>query len=159
VCSWGNCEAVRFRICSFKDLSPHIQVYPTLSPFPILRYQHAMSPEPHSWMSSSLVSVQFWTVLARCRSRFRPTDESSIVLSLSLKSKTPSKASKSPKTGSALVPFKQIRNAFAAVCASEPKSNQFRLHPWMLVSRLNCHRAKPKIRLRHLSPRLCLRLS
>ena len=47
----------------------------------------------------------------------------------SLQSKTPSKADKSPKTGSALVPFKQIRNAFAAVRASESKSNQFPPHP------------------------------
>jgi DnaJ family protein C protein 17 len=54
-------------------------------------------------------------------SRFGATDESSIVLSLSLKNKTPSKPDKPPKTGSALVPFKQIGDAFAAVCASGRK--------------------------------------
>jgi DnaJ family protein C protein 17 len=55
-------------------------------------------------------------------SRFGATDESSIVLSLSLKSKTGSdKLDKPPKTGSALVPFKQIGDAFAAVCASGRK--------------------------------------
>ena len=54
-------------------------------------------------------------------SRFGATDESSIVLSLSLKNKTPSNANKPPKTGSALVPFKQIGDAFAAVCASGRK--------------------------------------
>ena len=54
-------------------------------------------------------------------SRFGATDESSIVLSLSLKNKTSSKLDKPPKTGSALVPFKQIGNAFAAVCASGRK--------------------------------------
>lgn len=53
--------------------------------------------------------------------RFGATDESSIVLSLSLKNKTPSKPDKPPKTGSALVPFKQIGHAFAAVCASGRK--------------------------------------
>ncbi|KAF8960314.1 DnaJ domain-containing protein [Flammula alnicola] len=55
-------------------------------------------------------------------SRFGTTDESSIVLSLSLKSKNGSeKPNKPPKTGSALVPFKQIGEAFAAVCASGRK--------------------------------------
>ncbi|KIM46886.1 hypothetical protein M413DRAFT_16481 [Hebeloma cylindrosporum] len=54
-------------------------------------------------------------------SRFGATDEASIVLSLSLKNKAPSKADKPPKTGSALVPFKQIGHAFAAVCASGRK--------------------------------------
>jgi DnaJ family protein C protein 17 len=50
-------------------------------------------------------------------SRFGPTDQASIVLSTNLKGKK----DKPPKTGSALVPFKQIGDAFAAVCASERK--------------------------------------
>ncbi|CAA7264342.1 unnamed protein product [Cyclocybe aegerita] len=57
--------------------------------------------------------------------RFGATDETSIVLSLSLKFKKAAekseKAEKTPKTGSALVPFKQIGDAFAAVCASGRK--------------------------------------
>ncbi|KAJ3503923.1 hypothetical protein NLJ89_g8215 [Agrocybe chaxingu] len=57
--------------------------------------------------------------------RFGATDETSIVLSLSLKSKKAyeklDKPEKPPKTGSALVPFKQIGDAFAAVCASGRK--------------------------------------
>ena len=61
------------------------------------------------------------TAISTFLSRFGPTDESSIVLSLSLKNKTSTKADKAPKTGSALVPFKQIGNAFAAVCASGRK--------------------------------------
>jgi len=61
------------------------------------------------------------TAISAFLSRFGLTDESSIVLSLSLKNKTSSKPDKTPKTGSALVPFKQIGNAFAAVCASGRK--------------------------------------
>jgi DnaJ family protein C protein 17 len=61
------------------------------------------------------------TAISTFLSRFGPTDESSIVLSLSLKNKASSKPDKAPKTGSALVPFKQIGNAFAAVCASGRK--------------------------------------
>ena len=61
------------------------------------------------------------TAISTFLSRFGPTDESSIVLSLSLKNKTSTKPDKTPKTGSALVPFKQIGNAFAAVCASGRK--------------------------------------
>ena len=53
-------------------------------------------------------------------SRFGATDESSIVLSANIKGKK-EKTDKAPKTGSALVPFKQIGDAFAAVCASERK--------------------------------------
>ena len=55
-------------------------------------------------------------------SRFGATDESSIVLSTNLKGKQ-EKAEKAPKTGSALVAFKQIGDAFAAVCASERKDS------------------------------------
>ncbi|PPQ80570.1 hypothetical protein CVT25_001604 [Psilocybe cyanescens] len=51
------------------------------------------------------------SAIASFLSRFGATDESSIVLS------------KPPKTGSALVPFKQIGDAFAAVCASERKES------------------------------------
>lgn len=48
-------------------------------------------------------------------SPFGPTDRDSIVLSL----KSPKKnLGKPPKYGTALVPFKQIGDAFAAVCAS-----------------------------------------
>jgi DnaJ family protein C protein 17 len=50
-------------------------------------------------------------------SRFGATDESSIVISTNLKGKK----DKAPKMGSALVPFKQIGDAFAAVCASGKK--------------------------------------
>ncbi|KAF9530237.1 DnaJ domain-containing protein [Crepidotus variabilis] len=50
--------------------------------------------------------------------RFGAADESSIVLSSTLKGK---KTDKAPKTGTALIPFKQIGDAFAAVCASERK--------------------------------------
>ncbi|PPQ96762.1 hypothetical protein CVT26_010217 [Gymnopilus dilepis] len=55
-------------------------------------------------------------------SRFGSTDESSIVLNLSLKSKENGKEkTKALKTATALVPFKQIGDAFAAVCASGRK--------------------------------------
>ncbi|KAF9568700.1 DnaJ-domain-containing protein [Agrocybe pediades] len=57
--------------------------------------------------------------IASLLTRFGATDESSIVMSTSLKGKTPS--DKPPKTGSALVPFKQIGDAFAAVCSSGSK--------------------------------------
>ena len=53
-------------------------------------------------------------------SRFGATDESSIVISTNLKGKK-EKTDKAPKMGSALVPFKQIGDAFAAVCASGRK--------------------------------------
>jgi len=53
-------------------------------------------------------------------SRFGSTDESSIVLSKGKKSSS-DKPEKSAKSGTALVPFKQIGDAFAAVCASERK--------------------------------------
>ncbi|KAF9485068.1 DnaJ-domain-containing protein [Pholiota conissans] len=60
--------------------------------------------------------------IATFLSRFGATDESSIVLSSSIKHKTDAdKSAKAPKTGSALVPFKQIGDAFAAVCASGRK--------------------------------------
>lgn len=55
-------------------------------------------------------------------SRFGATDEASIVLSTHLKGKK-EKTEKPPKMGSALVPFKQIGDAFAAVCASERKDS------------------------------------
>jgi DnaJ homolog subfamily C member 17 len=47
--------------------------------------------------------------------RFGEVDESSIVLSLKPPKKAPTKP---PKNGTALVPFKQIGDAFAAICAS-----------------------------------------
>ena len=51
--------------------------------------------------------------------RVTDSDEPSIVtLSAYLRQKT----DKSPKTGSALVPFKRMSDAFAAVCASERKA-------------------------------------
>jgi DnaJ family protein C protein 17 len=60
--------------------------------------------------------------IAAFLSRFGATDEPSIVLSSSIKPKTDAeKPTKAPKTGSALVPFKQIGEAFAAVCASGRK--------------------------------------
>lgn len=53
--------------------------------------------------------------IAKLMSPFGPTDRDSIVLSL----KSPKKnLGKPPKYGTALVPFKQIGDAFAAVCAS-----------------------------------------
>ncbi|KAF8889569.1 DnaJ domain-containing protein [Infundibulicybe gibba] len=54
--------------------------------------------------------------IAALLSRFGPTDTDSIVLSL----KAPKKAATDapPKYGTALVPFKQLGDAFAAVCAS-----------------------------------------
>lgn len=53
--------------------------------------------------------------IAKLMTTFGPTDTESIVLSL----KAPKKAAgKPPKYGTALVPFKQIGDAFAAVCAS-----------------------------------------
>lgn len=53
--------------------------------------------------------------IAKLLSPFGATDTDSIVLSL----KAPKKAlDKPPKYGTALVPFKQIGDAFAAVCAS-----------------------------------------
>ena len=48
-------------------------------------------------------------------SRFGEVDESSIVISMKPPKKTPTKP---PKNATALVPFKQIGDAFAAVCAS-----------------------------------------
>ncbi|KAF5310618.1 hypothetical protein D9619_007973 [Psilocybe cf. subviscida] len=54
--------------------------------------------------------------------RFGGIDESSIVVSSSIKSKAADGAAgkeKKAKTGTALVPFRQIGDAFAAVCASE----------------------------------------
>ena len=48
-------------------------------------------------------------------SQFGEVDESSVVLSLKPPKKAPTKP---PKNGTALVPFKQIGDAFAAVCAS-----------------------------------------
>jgi len=53
-------------------------------------------------------------------SRFGATDESTIVISTNLKGKK-EKADKAPKMGRALVSFKQIGDAFAAVCASGRK--------------------------------------
>ncbi|KAF8183173.1 hypothetical protein BJ912DRAFT_1023267 [Pholiota molesta] len=54
--------------------------------------------------------------IAAFLSRFGATDEPSIVLSSSIKPKTDAeKPTKAPKTGSALVPFKQIGEAFAAI--------------------------------------------
>lgn len=55
-------------------------------------------------------------------SRFGATDEASIVLSTHLKGRK-EKTDKPAKTGSALVPFRQIGDAFAAVCASERKDS------------------------------------
>ncbi|PFH49567.1 hypothetical protein AMATHDRAFT_147404 [Amanita thiersii Skay4041] len=57
------------------------------------------------------------SAIASLLSPFGPTDEDSIVLSLK-PSKKGSAEDKKPKYGTALVPFKQIGNAFAAVCAS-----------------------------------------
>ncbi|KAK0503984.1 hypothetical protein EDD18DRAFT_1099253 [Armillaria luteobubalina] len=53
--------------------------------------------------------------LAAVFAPFGPTDTETIVLSLKASKKTPSKP---PKYGTALVPFKRIGDAFAAVCAS-----------------------------------------
>lgn len=53
--------------------------------------------------------------IARVLAPFGQTDDDSIVLSLKSSKKAPNKP---PKFGTALVPFKQIGNAFAAVCAS-----------------------------------------
>jgi DnaJ family protein C protein 17 len=53
--------------------------------------------------------------IAKLLSPFGQTDVDSIVLSLKPPKKDPSKP---PKFGTALVPFKQIGDAFAAVCAS-----------------------------------------
>ncbi|RDB30004.1 Pre-mRNA-splicing factor cwf23, partial [Hypsizygus marmoreus] len=53
--------------------------------------------------------------IARLLSPFGATDTDSIVLSLKALKKA---ANKPPKFGTALVPFKQIGDAFAAVCAS-----------------------------------------
>lgn len=55
--------------------------------------------------------------IASLLSQFGPTDSDSIVLSLKA-SKKSSAEDKKPKYGTALVPFKQIGDAFAAVCAS-----------------------------------------
>ena len=56
--------------------------------------------------------------IATLLSRFGATDTDSIVLSIKPTKKQPDKP---PKYGTALVPFKQIGNAFAAVCASGRK--------------------------------------
>ena len=56
--------------------------------------------------------------IAALLSRFGATDIDSIVLSIKPTKKQPDKP---PKYGTALVPFKQIGNAFAAVCASGRK--------------------------------------
>ena len=56
--------------------------------------------------------------IAALLSRFGATDIDSIVLSVKPTKKQPDKP---PKYGTALVPFKQIGNAFAAVCASGRK--------------------------------------
>ncbi|KAK0221871.1 DnaJ domain-containing protein [Armillaria fumosa] len=53
--------------------------------------------------------------LAAVFAPFGPTDTETIVLSLKASKKAPSKP---PKYGTALVPFKRIGDAFAAVCAS-----------------------------------------
>ncbi|KAK0201868.1 DnaJ domain-containing protein [Desarmillaria ectypa] len=53
--------------------------------------------------------------LAAIFAPFGPTDTETIVLSLKAPKKAPSKP---PKYGTALVPFKKIGDAFAAVCAS-----------------------------------------
>ncbi|KAG6869240.1 hypothetical protein C0993_009105 [Termitomyces sp. T159_Od127] len=53
--------------------------------------------------------------IAKVLAPFGQTDDDSIVLSLKSSKKA---ANKPPKFGTALVPFKQIGNAFAAVCAS-----------------------------------------
>ncbi|TFK72442.1 DnaJ-domain-containing protein [Pluteus cervinus] len=54
--------------------------------------------------------------IAQLLARFGATDADSIVLSLKSSKKA---ADKPPKTGTALVPFKQIGDAYAAVCASK----------------------------------------
>ena len=56
--------------------------------------------------------------IAALLSRFGATDIDSIVLSIKPTKKQPDKP---PKYGTALVPFKQIGNAFAAVCGSGRK--------------------------------------
>ncbi|KAF8155613.1 DnaJ domain-containing protein [Crassisporium funariophilum] len=56
--------------------------------------------------------------IAAILSQFGATDTDSIVLSLKANKKQPDKP---PKNGTALVPFKQIGDAFAAVCASGRK--------------------------------------
>jgi DnaJ family protein C protein 17 len=56
--------------------------------------------------------------IAALLSRFGATDFDSIVLSVKPTKKQPDKP---PKYGTALVPFKQIGNAFAAVCGSGRK--------------------------------------
>ena len=56
--------------------------------------------------------------IAALLSRFGATDVDSIVLSIKPTKKQPDKP---PKYGTALVPFKQIGNAFAAVCGSGRK--------------------------------------
>jgi len=56
--------------------------------------------------------------VATLLSRFGATDIDSIVLSIKPTKKQPDRP---PKYGTALVPFKQIGNAFAAVCASGRK--------------------------------------
>ncbi|KAF9051567.1 DnaJ domain-containing protein [Panaeolus papilionaceus] len=55
------------------------------------------------------------TAISNLLSRFGETDTESIVLSLKGSKKHPDAP---PKNGTALVPFKQIASAFAAVCAS-----------------------------------------
>lgn len=62
------------------------------------------------------------TAISSLLSRFGDIDSSSIVLSLKPSKKAPHKP---PKHGTALVPFKKIGDAFAAVCASGRKDQGF----------------------------------
>ncbi|KAF8627338.1 hypothetical protein AX15_004411 [Amanita polypyramis BW_CC] len=59
------------------------------------------------------------SAIASLLSQFGPSDADSIVLSLKASKKSSTRSEdKKPKYGTALVPFKQIGDAFAAVCAS-----------------------------------------
>ncbi|KAF8884928.1 DnaJ-domain-containing protein [Gymnopilus junonius] len=82
------------------------------APPPMIRLKYPLKSHP-TLTTPSAISVFL--------SRFGATDESSIVLNLSLKSDKEKEKAKPPKTGSALVPFKQIGDAFAAVGASGRK--------------------------------------
>ena len=70
---------------------------------------------------SSRPTLTTASALESLLSQFGAVDDSSIVISLKPPKKAPTKP---PKTGIALVPFKQIGDAFAAICASGKASSK-----------------------------------
>ena len=93
--------------------SEHPLIYRHLGPLDTtIRLKYSATALPHLTTSESLAALL---------EPFGKTDTDSIVLSIKTKASKKKSASDEVKLGTALVPFKRIGDAFAAVCASGVK--------------------------------------